>query len=247
MQEIEVKILKWEKYQLRKDIKSPWWFATNNELWRSPEFSIFTPEEKVVWYALLAIASKEQKATVKFDLAWFAQNSGVEKDFVLSAIEKASNNKWLTIIRTESVRDPYAIRTAHNITRHNKTEHNNTKQDKYKNNLLTVSPELSSSIAGPTEEELIKNNFSEFLNQKIETLYPDSDFVSREKEKMKVWLAANPKKQPKSKSGWTRFVMGWLERGWENYRKTIQSQAPKKKTWQDLVDEEEARNGQKSV
>lgn len=239
MQEIEIKIAKWEKYQLRKDIKNPWWFATHNELWCSAEFSLFTPEEKVVWYALLAIASKNQKAQIKFELGWFAQNAGVEKNAVLVAIEKANSNKWLTIICTESVQETYAIRTAHNITEQNNTKQNNTKQNNYKNNLLTVSPELNSSIPGPTEN-LSKNNFFEFLNQKIETLYPDKEFVSREKQKMEVWLAANSKKQPKSKAGWTRFVMGWLERGWESYRKTLQSQAPKKKTWMDLADEREA-------
>jgi len=239
MQQIEIKILKWEKYQLRKDIKSPWWFATHNELWNSGEFSFFTPEEKVAWYAFLAIASKQQKAEIKFELAWFAQNAGIKKDAVLSAIKKASDNNWLLAIRTESVQNPYEIRTAHNITEHNNTEHNNTK-----NNLFIVSSELKNSITEPTEQTLIKSNFTEFLNNKIETLYPDKDFVTREKEKMKVWLAANPKKSPKSKSGWTRFVMGWLERGWEQYRKSIQTEKPKKKTWMDLVDEEEKQKEQ---
>ena len=244
MQVIEVKILKWDKYQLRKDIKNPWWFATHNDLWRSPEFSLFNCEEKVVWYALLAVASKEQKPQVKFELGYFAQNAGVDKDSVLTAIEKSKENKWLDVIRTESVQNLYEIRTLHNRTRQNKTLQNITNNKELS---ITVSSELKNSITEPTEEKLIKENFSEFLNQKIEAIYPDKEFVIREKEKMKVWLAANPKKQPKSKSGWTRFVMGWLERGWEQYRKTIATQAPKKKTWQDLVDEEEAKNGQKSV
>lgn len=124
MHQIEVTILKWEKYQFRKDIKNPRWFATSNELWNNSEFSLFNSAEKVVWYALLAIASRNQKAQIKFELNWLAQNAGVDKAFVLSSIEKASDNKWLTITRTESVQNPYRIRTLH-IHNNNKTIHNN--------------------------------------------------------------------------------------------------------------------------
>jgi hypothetical protein len=42
---------------------------------------------------------------------------------------------------------------------------------------------LKNSITEPTEEKLIKENFSEFLNRRIEAIYPDRDFVSKEKEK----------------------------------------------------------------
>jgi hypothetical protein len=37
------------------------------------------PQKKVVWYAFLGMASKEQKPKLKFDLTYFAQNAGVDK------------------------------------------------------------------------------------------------------------------------------------------------------------------------
>ena len=124
MQEIRIKIVKWEKYQHRKDTKNPWWFSVHNELWRNPEFSIFTAEEKVVWYAVLAIAGKRKNAEIIIDLTYLAQNAGVDKNSVLTAIEKCKNNNWIEGTCTESVRNLYETRTLHNITRHNITLQN---------------------------------------------------------------------------------------------------------------------------
>lgn len=259
MQTIEVKITKWEKYQLRKDIKSPWWFATNNELWRSSEFSLLNAEEKVVWYALLAIASKEQKPIIRFELAWFSKSAGVSDDSVLSGIQKAKDNNWLTIIRTESVQNPYGIRTAHNITEHNKTKQNNTKQlitkdtdAKRRMSLIADNSKIDSGkviasyctayqaryqarpeIDGKTiglVKGLLKTHSPEKLSDLIQVycqmndpwfLKKCHDFSTFRENLTKVSAAMQTGKD-----------LGAPE---------------KKKTWQDLVDEEEAKNGQKPI
>ena len=138
MQEIRIKIVKWEKYQHRKDTKNPWWFSVHNELWRNPEFSIFTAEEKVVWYAVLAIAGKRKNAEIIIDLTYLAQNAGVDKNSVLTAIEKCKNNNWIEGTCTESVRNLYETRTLHNITRHNITLQNIITKDTDLENQVSI-------------------------------------------------------------------------------------------------------------
>lgn len=233
MQETEVVILNWEKFNPRKDVSNPSWFRLQNQMWNDSQFFTFTAEERWIWVCLLSIASQKNTSKLSFCLEWLALQTGVSNATIENALIKLERNGCVTsTLRARDVHGRYIT----DIT--NKT--NITKQDKTK----TFSSELKNSITEATEQTLIKSNFTEFLNNKIETLYPDKDFVTREKEKMKVWLAANPKKSPKSKSGWTRFVMGWLERGWEQYRKSIQTEKPKKKTWMDLVDEEEKQKEQ---
>lgn len=57
-------------------------------------------------------------------------------------------------------------------------------------------------------------------------LYPDPEFLEREAIKTIQWCKINPRKTPKSIKGWVRFYSGWLERGWERYRKSIPSSGP---------------------
>lgn len=52
--------------------------------------------------------------------------------------------------------------------------------------------------------------------------YGDSDWLKQEFLKVITWLDANPAKRPKK--NYARFIGGWLSRGWEWHRKTIQSQ-----------------------
>lgn len=212
MDEIEITILKWEKYQKRKDVENPWWFAVSNELWRSAEFSLFTSDEKVVWYALLALASKQKSSRLKFNPHWFAANCHVNVTAVFTALEKIQQNQWATGFRTDSVQNFPA-------TEQNRTLQNRTiKKYRVSSELADASPRI---IDAPIENLIL--NLSPEASERIERIYPDKEFVNREVEKMKIWLQANSQKTPKSRAGWTRFVMGWLERGWERHRKNIQS------------------------
>lgn len=123
------------------------------------------------------------------------------------------------------------------------------KDKRYKNLEVRniVSTEPKDSVAVQTEK-VSKDSFKDFFNEKLSSLYPQ-EYLDREKTKMEIWLVSNPQKNPKSQRGWTRFITGWLERGWEQYRKTLQTQAPKKKNWMEMVEEEERakQNGENTV
>lgn len=252
MQEIEIKIAKWEKYQLRKDIKRPWWFAISNELWCSAEFSLFTAEEKLVWYALLAIASKQQSAQVKFDLTWLAQNSSIEKDSVLSAIEKAKDNKWLTVIRTESVQNPYAIRTSHNITKQDITKQNKliTKDtDSMSQVSIKKVPKIDNSRVIATYCSSYKARYQArpeidgktigLINGLLKTHSPEKIC-----DLLQVYLQMNDPWFIKKAHDFSTFRENLTKVSAAMQTGTDLGAPVKKKTWQELVDEEEAqKNG----
>ncbi len=61
---IEVTINNWEKYNKRKDIKKPWWFALSNTLIADPDFVTFTAEEFRAWIYILSQASLHGSPTV---------------------------------------------------------------------------------------------------------------------------------------------------------------------------------------
>lgn len=92
-------------------------------------------------------------------------------------------------------------------------------------------------VASPTVD---KKDLSFFINQKLLELYPQ-EYLDREKVKMEMWLATNGHKRPKSDRGMVRFVTSWLSRGWDQYRKGLQSNSPKEKSWQELLAEDERK------
>lgn len=230
MNDIEVTILNWDKYQFRKQIKSPSWFRVENRLWCDQQFFYFTGEERWIWICLLSLASQKQSATLSISLEWFSQNSGVSVDSIKSSLQKLKDNKCLEYtLRGRNVHVPECVSTRQDITRHNKTRQDITK---------TFSIAVKQASPPMPMKESLENHFF-YLSEQILKIYPDQEFVSREKEKMKLWLSTNEKKAPKSKSGWTRFVMGWLERGWERYRKSIGSQKSGFKGIEEILAEEE--------
>lgn len=92
-------------------------------------------------------------------------------------------------------------------------------------------------VATPTVN---KNDLAFFINQKLLELYPQ-EYLDREKVKMELWIANNQHKKPKSDRGMVRFVTSWLSRGWDQYRKGLQTNAPTEKSWIELLKEDERK------
>lgn len=118
---IEVTIVNWEKYQLRKDIKRPWWFALSNTFFTDPDFFEFSDQEKLVWIYILSEASKLQRPRVKINVIFADKVCGLKQKSVLSAVSKLKHLGCL-----EHVQNPYGSRTQSvlHITEQNKTEQN---------------------------------------------------------------------------------------------------------------------------
>lgn len=247
MEEVEITIIGWEKYNNRKDIKHPSWFRMENRFYCSQSLFNLTIEEKYGWICILSIASQKNSETIRVKPEWFELQTGFSSKRFLLLIDKLARDGCVRM-RTDPyahVTDAYAIDTRHNITditdRQDITGHDTTRQD-------TVATRASPVVAPATVSNKSNPFFVINNSERIRSLYPDPVFVDRETKKMEIWLLANKNKSPKSTSGWTRFVMGWLERGWDQYRKTLHSKpVEQKKTWQEIVDEREKGHGKTSL
>lgn len=134
--------------------------------------------------------------------------SGVD-DSVDNAMDNAMDNKALTAWTYNE-------------------ELKNKRIKELKNNTSSL-PTVVGSLKPPKQTISISSfkDFDLILNQKARQnyaeLYPDIDFLKREFLKMHNWLIANPKKNLKSQSGWTRFVSTWLDKGWPQYQNSLPS------------------------
>lgn len=57
---IKIKVLDWEKFNPRKDIKSSSWFRLENNFFTNPKFFKLSHEQKLVWLFILCQASQKQ-------------------------------------------------------------------------------------------------------------------------------------------------------------------------------------------
>jgi hypothetical protein len=122
-----VTILNWEKYNARKDIARPWWYAQSHDFFYDAKFYDFDNDEVVCWFYILMEASRHERrgvAPVNSDHAHRVRNISTE---VLDRTLKKLKLK--RIVEVRSVRGTYAIRTDAYATRHNSTLQNKTLQD----------------------------------------------------------------------------------------------------------------------
>jgi hypothetical protein len=126
---LTVEILNWDKYNPRKDVKKPAWFACSNSLFDNHEFYDFTHTEMISWIYMLSLASKKLSGVITIHWEHLERIGRIKKKDFLAAIEKLQRNHCVRVSslptygsRTESVQNPYA-------TQQDKTLHNKTGQD----------------------------------------------------------------------------------------------------------------------
>lgn len=210
MEEIEITIVNWRKFNPEGErTKTPHWFRINRDIALSDSLDQLSAEQCWVWIQILAECCRKNSGTIMLKVAKLSRFSKVSKQCVCNALELLEKHGAL---RKSAKSTPS---TLHNTTVH--TIHNNTK---------TFCVELAKANS-PPDADASHNGFlsslSEESRNRLCQLYPESEFVNREVVKMQQWLSVNPRRTPKGKSGWSRFVMGWLERSWERHRKTIPS------------------------
>jgi len=234
MEEVKLQIIGWRKYQPQSDrARHKFWFRVNMDCGISNGLFGLNAEQRWFWIQLLCECCRKDSDTISIKLGRFSKLCEIEKESILSAIKLLEENGTVSVLsahcqETVSLLRPQDI-TRQDITRQNKTIQNKTKH-------ISVEPKQV-LVATPT---VSKKDLSFFINEKLLQLYPQ-EYLDREKIKMEIWLANNQHKNPKSDRGMVRFVTGWLARSWDQYRKGLQSNAPKEKTWQELLKEDEGK------
>lgn len=216
---IQVEIVNWEKYNPRKDIKKPWWFALSNTITSDDIFSEFSDAEFRAWIHILCTASVQMTNRPRLFLKAADSKAKIRKSVLLSTLQKLET--------LEIIKNPYESRTQSernpNSTRQDKTEQDNTKQ----NTVCTVLQSKPAPTQVKSDQDLVF-----ILSEKTKTLYAESpEYIPREALKAWAWCENNSRKAPKSLRGWRQFFSGWLERGWDRHRKTLSTSADSGINW----------------
>lgn len=105
-----IKIMKFEEFNPRKDVKKHSWFRVDNSIPFSKKLNKLTPDQKWLWICIIAWASADQKDCVEYDLDYFAQHSGVSEKKVKEAILHFENKELIQIVPVD-VTDTLRART----------------------------------------------------------------------------------------------------------------------------------------
>jgi len=217
---ITVTINNWDKHNPRKDIKRPTWFSVDNRMIEDPDFFAFNHGEFKSWIYILSRASQKHCGTIDVHFDHAERVCGIKKSDMNAAIEKLLGLHIVTV----SVRDPYvSVRNPYaHVTHTNPTDRQTDRQTPPPRDPRTEVI-LEFQIDPSISEFITKFKITQEVQKGWLDLY-GIDCVRREIIKAIGWLSANAGKSPKSVSGATRFMSKWLEKGWENYRKTIPSE-----------------------
>lgn len=181
----------------------------------------------------------------------------IQIDGMVSRISKAHKaaksmkKKWSDLKKLQETskrppRDLREISEAPNAMQFNAMQVNATQSNAYSS---CTSVELSTKVPTgkinprehvvfKTKEELI-SAFDEDTAHLWKSLYPDENYLRR--EFLKAWdyyVRTNPQKTPRTLSGWKRALGSWLERGWPQHMRTIQSQPKKPRAIEDILQEQ---------
>lgn len=135
----EIRILKWQKFNARPDIKMSSWFRFEHNFHDKPEFDSFTHSDLAVWVYLLCLASKTNNENVKVYPSHAQRLGKISPSQLLSTIEKLNKIEAIATLdvhpRTHTyaaVTSTYAdvrIRALQDKTVHHKTEQDRTLQE----------------------------------------------------------------------------------------------------------------------
>ena len=90
---MKIEILKWDKYNPRKDIKTTSWLRLQNDFCHDPDFYGFSCEEKMVWIYILCSASKKYSPKIKICEKQICAALNISTAFVRSSISKLKSKE----------------------------------------------------------------------------------------------------------------------------------------------------------
>lgn len=219
---VTIQILNWEKYQDPESKKSPykhWWFRVSNDIFLDSKFRFLSHYEKVCFLLLLTFASKKRDSEI---------TSCIKLDCNLSgSLRPTQYFQALNALQTQSL-----IR----ITPYRLEERRIDKIREEKSTTLAVA-DVPSSRARPlppvgailefqgskSVEEELRHTTHKLQRSWLEAYAsPGPEWIKQELKKAIAWLDANTKKRAKH---FGRFMTNWLSRAFEEYRKTLPSNA----------------------
>lgn len=159
MSKITLTVNNWDKYNPRKDIKNPSWFAFSNRMIEDEDIFELSGVEFKAWVYVLSKASQKNSDTVEIDSKHFSRICGAPIDSMTTMLVKMSNN--ITVhVRDESVRICTGSSLTQNVdvTRQTDKQTGQDKQDKTEQECVVVTDSVTPR---PDKIDLIFNQFNE--------------------------------------------------------------------------------------
>lgn len=125
---LTIQIKNWAKFNPRKDIKKPSWFALGHDLVTDPDFFSFNHGEFKAWIYILSQASKKQSETVFANIDHAEKVSGITKKDFLNAVRKLELLQVIHVHDTDTLRARDEDVTSPNPTQPDPTKPNQTEQ-----------------------------------------------------------------------------------------------------------------------
>jgi hypothetical protein len=112
---VEVEIKNWEKYNPKRDQTTYTWLRLDNEFYCSPDLFDLTCEQKMVWIAILCIASRKNSGKVQANVNYIAHHLRIVSESVLEALE-IFEQRGLTTAHDRTLSQPSTATTPTNVT-----------------------------------------------------------------------------------------------------------------------------------
>jgi hypothetical protein len=182
---ITLKIENWEKYNPRKDIKNPSWFAFSNRMIEDPDLYELSHGEFRAWVYCLSRASQKNSSVFEIDLRHAKRICNIDAEDFEQMIKKLDK----VLVRTDGVRTAYAdVRTPVHDKQTNKQTNKHTET---KNEVVS--------------DEYINTCDQVYASYQFTEGYPRNVFDEFAKEAYPLFCASDdPRKQ------WARFLAAYI-------------------------------------
>lgn len=188
---MEISILKWDEYNSKRDLKTPFWFKVNVNIGQSRSLFGLSCSTKWVWVCLLSEAMRQRSGKFILNVEWASHFWGLKKSDITEAVNLLNENGLLTL---DSHQTPTKLP-------------------------LDSQPEKSREEEKRVEERATAEFVPKELKDAWIKTYGDEKWIDFEIKKSQSWIVANKSKAPKTQ--FDRFYNGWLSRGWEQRRLNV--------------------------
>lgn len=106
--DLHIRILNFEAYKGRADVKHNSWLRLSNRFLEDHEFFGFSFGEKIAWVYLLSIASQKNTSDITVSYQHAHQVCNIDENTLTSAVEKLIKIKCIEKLRTRTLRGRYA-------------------------------------------------------------------------------------------------------------------------------------------
>ena len=121
MKSITIEVHKWEKHQIRKDLKSMSWFRVSSDIFFDVKFAQLTPSVKLCWLYLLSECARSATALITVYPPFASKILQSKTVFFLNAISKLEELQLLNVVsRDDNVL--YKTDITNKTNKHNKQE-----------------------------------------------------------------------------------------------------------------------------